>query len=101
MPYSAELSRANPTCFVFLIDQSRSMAEPFGAQPEKPKAQGVADGINRLLQNIVLKCAKAEGVRDYFHVGVIGYGARVGWAFSGDLAGQKLVPLSVLANHPL
>jgi hypothetical protein len=101
MPYSAELSRANPTCFVFLIDQSSSMAEPFGAQPEKPKAEGVADGINRLLQNLVLKCAKGDGIRDYFHVGVIGYGGRVGWALGGQLAGQKLVPISVIANHPL
>jgi hypothetical protein len=101
VPYTAELSRTNPTCFVFLIDQSASMAEPFGAQPEKPKAQGVADGINRLLQNLVLKCAKSGGVRDYFHVGVIGYGGRVVWALGGQLAGQKLLPLSVIANNPL
>ena len=76
MPYTAELSRSNPTALIFLIDQSSSMAEPFGAQPEKPKAEGVADGINRLLQNLVLKCAKGDGIRDYFHVGVIGYGGR-------------------------
>ena len=101
MSYNAELSRTNPTCFVFLIDQSSSMLEPFGAQPEKSKAQGVADGINRLLQNLVLKCAKSDGIRDYFHVGVIGYGGRVAWALGGQLAGQKLMPLSVLANNPL
>jgi hypothetical protein len=101
MPYCAELSRANPTCLLFLIDQSSSMAEPFGAQPDKPKAEGVADGINRLLQNLALKCAKGDGMRDYFHVGVIGYGGRVAWALGGQLAGQKLVPISVLANHPL
>jgi hypothetical protein len=101
VPHTAELSRTNPTCFVFLIDQSSSMAEPFGAQPEKPKAQGVADGINRLLQNLVLKCAKADGIRDYFHVGVVGYGGRVAWALAGPLAGQTLVPISLLANHPL
>ena len=47
MPYVSELSRTNPGCFLFLIDQSSSMAEPFGAQPEKPKAEGVADAINR------------------------------------------------------
>src|SRR5258708_14150418 len=99
--YTAELSRANPTCLIFLIDQSSSMGEPFGAQPEKSKAQGVADGINRLLQNLVLKCAKSDGVRDYFHVGVIGYGGRVAWALGGQLAGQKLLPLSLIANHPL
>jgi hypothetical protein len=101
MPYEAELTRANPTCLLFLIDQSSSMAEPFGAQPEQPKAQGVADGINRLLQNLILKCAKSDGIRDYFHAGVIGYGARVQWALAGKLAGQKLVPISLIADHPL
>ena len=58
MPYSAEISRSNPTAFVFLLDQSSSMLEPFGGQPEKRKADGVADALNRLLQNLVLKCAK-------------------------------------------
>jgi hypothetical protein len=101
MPYTAELSRTNPTCLLFLIDQSSSMAEPFGAQPEKPKAEGVADSINRLLQNLVLKCAKGDGIRDYFHVGVMGYGGRVHWALGGAMAGKKLVPISVLANNPL
>ena len=101
MPYTAELSRTNPTCIVFLIDQSSSMAQPFAGQPDKPKAHGVADGINSLLQNLVLKCAKIDGIRDYFHVGVIGYGARVAWALGGELAGQKLSPISLVANHPL
>jgi hypothetical protein len=101
MAYSAELSRTNPTCMLFLIDQSSSMAEPFGAQPEKPKAEGVADSINRLLQNLVLKCAKGDGIRDYFHVGVIGYGGRVTFALGGKLAAQKLAPISQIANNPL
>lgn len=83
MPYTAEISRANPTCLLFLIDQSSSMAEPFGGQPDKAKAEGVADGINRLLQNLVLKCAKADGIRDFLHVGVIGYGGKVEWALGG------------------
>jgi hypothetical protein len=101
MPYASEISRTNPTCFLFLVDQSSSMLEAFGRQPEKKKADGVADAINRLLQNLVLKCAKSGGVRDYFHVGLIGYGGRVGPAFGGPLAGQPLVPVSSLANSPL
>jgi hypothetical protein len=28
--YTAEISRRNPGCFLFLIDQSYSMSEPFG-----------------------------------------------------------------------
>jgi hypothetical protein len=101
MPYAAEISRTNPTCFLFLVDQSRSMGEPFGARPGKKKADGVAEALNRLLQNLVLKCAKSEGIRDYFYVGIIGYGARVGSAFGGALAGQTLVPVSALAGNPL
>jgi hypothetical protein len=101
MPYLAEISRTNPTCFLFLVDQSASMMEPFGSQPTKQKAEGVADAINRLLQNLVLKCAKSEGIRDYFYVGLIGYGGRVNPALGGALAGQTVVPVSAVANNPL
>src|ERR1043165_2567372 len=92
MAYTAEISRTNPTCFLFLFDQSSSMLEPFGRQPEKQKAEGVADAINRLFQNLVLKCAKSEGIRDYFYVGAIVYGGQVASALGGNLAGQHLVP---------
>ncbi|GAC1325177.1 MAG: hypothetical protein NVS2B16_20630 [Chloroflexota bacterium] len=101
MSYSAEVSRSNPSCFLFLIDQSGSMDDPFaGDQSRKRKADAVADAINRLLQNLVIKCAKSEGVRDYYHVGVLGYGAEVGTAFRGDLAGRELVPISEIADNP-
>jgi len=101
MPYAAEISRSNPTSFIFLVDQSLSMREPFGKQPDKRKAHGVADALNRLLQNIVLKCAKSDGVRDYFYIGMIGYGAAVGSTFAGTLTGQTLVPISAIAHNPL
>jgi hypothetical protein len=101
MSYSAEISRTNPSCFVFLIDQSGSMADPFGASDSKRrKADEVADAINRLLQNLVIRCAKAEGVRDYYYLAVIGYGASVGPGFAGVLAGEELVPISEVALHP-
>src|SRR5437868_14167568 len=101
MPYTAEISRANPSCFVFLIDQSGSMADPFGVgEGNKKKADGVADAINRMLQNLVSKCAKEEGIREYFHVGVIAYRAQAGPAFSGGLACRQLVPISEVVNSP-
>src|SRR5690242_21733732 len=101
MPYTAEISRSNPSCFLFLIDQSGSMDDAFGAgENNRKKADGVADAINRMLQNLVIKCAKEEGIRDYFHVGVIGYGTQVGPAFSGPLAGRALVPISEVGNCP-
>jgi len=101
MSYTAEISRTKPTCFLFLVDQSSSMLEPFGGQPAKQKAEGVADAINRLLQNLVLKCTKGDGIRDYFYVGLIGYGGRLGSALSGALASQTVVPVNAIANNPL
>jgi hypothetical protein len=101
MPYSAEISRANPTCFLFLIDQSESMRDPIGGgDVPMQKAEAVADAVNRLLSELSIKCAKEDGVRDYFHVGVIGYGAGVRPIFDGALAGRELVPLSEVAAQP-
>src|ERR1700686_2166556 len=100
MSYTAEISRVHPSCFVFLIDQSGSMQEGWGGEPGKSKADALSTIINRLLQNLVLKCAKSEGVRDYYDVGVIGYGAAVGPAFSEPLAGKELVPIGEIANQP-
>jgi len=103
MVYSAEISRRSPTCFIFLIDQSGSMEDPFGGDKTKKMADSVANAINKLLQNLVIKCAKGGEVRDYFHVGVIGYGYEnngVGPAFSGPLLGKDLVPISEIANNP-
>ncbi len=99
MPHSAEISRANPSAFVFVIDQSGSMNDA-ASDGSGPKAAGVSKVINKLLQDLVIKCAKEEGVRDYYYVGVIGYGARTGPAFAGALAGRDLVSISEIANNP-
>jgi hypothetical protein len=101
MAYEAEISRNNPSMFLFLIDQSGSMDEKFAGEGSRRKDQAVADAINKLLQNLVIKCAKSDGVRDYYHVGVIGYGTKVGSAFGGDLANQPLVPISKIADSPV
>jgi len=102
-PYTEEISRANPSCFVFLIDQSGSMADPFG-DTGKSKANGVATVINRLLSDLVIECTKGEDKpRDYYYVGVIGYGFdndAVGPAFKGVLAGRELVSISEIGMNP-
>ena len=98
--YSAEISRANPTCFVFLLDQSGSMQDQIGSGEGQRKCDVVADALNRLLFELGIKCAKEEGVRDYFYISVIGYGTNVAPALSGPLAGRELVPLSEIAASP-
>jgi hypothetical protein len=98
---NADISRHNPTCFLFLIDQSHSMAQRFGDRSEGPgvtKALAVADALNDLLRNLIITCSKADGVRNYLDVGVIGYGETVGPAWAGPLAGQYLVPIREVAS---
>ncbi len=98
MPYSAEISRANPTCFLFLIDQSKSMRDPMAGAPGKSKAQAVAEAINQLIYTLVLRCISGSNVLDRCYLGVIGYGASVGPAFArGVLAGRDLLPVSLVA----
>lgn len=101
MPYNAEINRAKPTAFYFLIDQSGSMDDPWGLDVGKRKCDAVADAINRLLSTLVLRCAKGEDVRDYFQVGVLGYGGNVRSGFSGILANRQFVPISEVADNPL
>jgi hypothetical protein len=101
MPYNAQISRTNPACLLFLIDQSKSMGEPFVDGSEQTKAAAVADAINRLLQNVVLRSAKADGVRDYFRVGVIGYGKGIKAGFGGTIPFDVLIPVSRVGDHPL
>lgn len=100
MPYEAEISRVNPCAFLLLLDQSGSMADMM--EGGYSKARAVADAINRVLQELVMVCSKSEGIRDYFDVGVLTYGANgVRNAFQGVLGERILNHISVVADNPL
>ena len=98
MSYEAQISRTCPAAFLFVVDQSGSMADKMSSG--KSKAEFVADALNRTLANIVTRCTKSEGVRDYFEIGVIGYGAKVTNGFSGALGGRFLNPISAIERSP-
>ncbi|CAC11632.1 hypothetical protein [Thermoplasma acidophilum] len=96
--YDAEISRRNPGLFIFLIDQSRSMIRKMAGGSES-KAKEAADAINRQIGELIMRCTKNDGVRDYFYVGVIGYGGEKGRA--SYLLDGEVVPVSRLAENPL
>ncbi|NJR76701.1 MAG: VWA domain-containing protein [Scytonema sp. CRU_2_7] len=101
MTYSAEISRNNPTAFLFAIDRSGSMNEQ---TPEGlTKAQMLSDVMNRLFSELILKCTKTEGVRNYFEMGVIGYDSAVGVLnpLPGELVGSWLNPVNLFETNPL
>lgn len=99
MSYRAEISRDNPTCILFVIDESGSMQDkmPTG----RSKADFVADVLNKTIYTLVTNCTKADGIRDYFDIGVIGYGGDgVHVGLGGRLSGETS-KVSDIANNPL
>lgn len=119
MSYSAPIDRTNPTAFLFLIDQSGSMDEIWHGQTTPTgqvvvvegqqrqvvtggttKAVGVSDAINRIFYELVLKCSKGEEIRDYFHIGVVGYGNDAHDALS-HLSSELFKPVSLIGSKPL
>lgn len=98
--YSSEISRDNPTCILFVIDQSGSMEEKMATG--KSKADFLADVLNKTIYTLVTNCSKADGVRNYFDVGVIGYGGRgAAPGLGGSLSGKVIHPITALATSPL
>ena len=104
MAYQAQINRENPTLFCFLLDRSGSMGDPIGGQKENiSKAQGLADAVNGILVDIVMRCSEGNNIREYFDVIVFGYGAEQGSvdsALGGALAGKEIVPISHIGLYP-
>jgi hypothetical protein len=103
--YTAEISRSHPTALLFLLDQSQSMQMELGGGKEvaMQKDQAAADAINRTLYEFVMRCAAGDSIRNYFDVGVIGYGREKDWVgpvFEGALEGRDLVTIGDIANNP-
>ena len=98
--YNAEISRSNPTAFLFMVDQSGSMDDKMSSG--RSKAQQVAEVLNRTLATIIIRCTKAEGTRNYFDIGVIGYGDDGAYnGFHGALGSSVLHPISAIEASPL
>jgi len=105
MAYQAQINRQNPTLFCFLLDQSASMNDPVGGIGDRiSKAQGLADAVNGILADIVMRCSEGNTIREYFDVIVLGYGSKQGGvvasALGGSLAGKEIVPISQIGLHP-
>ncbi len=103
--YDTEINRQNPSCLLLLVDQSGSMNDAFAGSLATRKADAVADAINNVLMEVVIRCTQSlgEGPRNYFDVGVIGYGPNdnVGSCLGGGRRGRTLVSVSELAENTL
>ena len=103
--YDAEINRKIPSAILIMIDQSASMG--FENQIYKGEdstfAQIVADMVNEMLNELIGRCTKSEGVRDYFDICVLGYGgknnktANILW--EGNLKGKEWVNITELKKN--
>ncbi|MEO5375781.1 MAG: hypothetical protein H7840_16200 [Alphaproteobacteria bacterium] len=104
MVYSQDISRDSPGAFIFLVDQSMSMNKPFTHNPAgQPirRAAFVANALNKTLEELVGRCMRDDGVRDYFEIGIIGYGktGRPTFCWEDGLAGRRMVRISEVAAN--
>lgn len=75
MSYSVVPNRANPMAVLFVVDQSGSMIDRM-PKTGNTKSHQVATVINKMFAELITKAKKQDGVRDYYDVGVIGYGRK-------------------------
>ena len=103
MPYEQRVDRENPACFAFLVDQSFSMTEPVAGRAGQSKADALAEALNDLIYELVVRSIKdpSQGPRHYYDVAVVGYGLNVGPAWGGSLAGSDLVSIVDIATNPI
>lgn len=101
MSYSVVPNRANPMAALFVVDQSGSMIDRM-PKTGNTKSHQVATVINKMFAELITKAKKQDGVRDYYDVGVIGYGRKgVYNALQGSLSSQILNPISKISDNPL
>jgi hypothetical protein len=97
MSYQAEISRRNPTCFIFLIDQSGSMRDPFGNETSgRSKADFVAGAINEILNELRTVNTSGTEIKRRFYVSVIGYPKHTKSIFSRQGVDIDLAPIDKL-----
>lgn len=73
--YSADITRNQPTAFCLLIDMSGSMQQQVEfASGVATKAEAVTHVANTIITELIDRCRRDDGIRDYFDIAVLGYG---------------------------
>lgn len=103
MPYKRRIDREHKGCFLFLLDQSGSMEDPFSGEAGTRKADKLADAVNRMLDELIIRSTRDQsGIpRDYYDIGIFGYGDEgIQSAFGDRYGGSILVSLPELSQAP-
>ncbi len=95
--YTQSITRSHRTAFVLAIDSSGSMAERIRFEGrETSKAEAVARVADRLLFELVERARRTDGIRDYYDIALVGYGAEGTRPLLGDGPGFR--PITEVAS---
>ena len=103
--YAQRMNEEHKGLVLFLIDQSRSMADPWATSPRR-KADETVRALSDWLSNLVAFCTSVSGVKDYLDVALLGYRTDpddnpvIEPALAGNLQGKWIVPIGDLAQNP-
>jgi hypothetical protein len=100
MSYSRPITREQPSCLLFIIDQSGSMSESF-AGTEVQKDEAVAQIVNRLIDIVGLQCIKKDTIRHYFDIGIIVYNDSAISLFTEESSTPCFRPINLLYENPI
>ena len=101
--YEGKANSSEPILITILIDQSGSMANPFGGLLDetsgKSKADIVADTVNKVIYDTGLRCSDGEVVKQRAFFFIVGYGK----GKASVLLGSEKEPVSIseLCDNPL
>ena len=106
MPYAADISRANPACFLFLIIECMGMGHDMPGHPGRTKGEIASDAVNRIVDTLVQRCSSGMEVRDYFDIGILGFTSahgsghrlKITSAFRGTSQERPFLPISQVAE---
>lgn len=83
--YQARITRQHQALFLLLVDQSGSMGEKMTIHSRTlTKAEYVAEVANRMISELIDRCRREEGIRDYLRIAAIGYRDREIHPLLGD-----------------
>lgn len=101
-----KVNSVTPGCFVFMLDQSGSMEEPFGGDgtDSVTKMKGATDAVNKCLRTILRHCIDGQRLKDRVYLGLWGYGHECGPLHVSPTTGQPILAASEfypLAEHEI
>ena len=100
-PYTAQITRQTPTAFIFLVDHSVSMRRATTWNGERiTLSEAVARIVNNQINELLLRCIKADEIRHYFDIAVIGYDTQAYSGWQGDIEGKWFVSPKQLRDNP-